>query len=253
MREPLPVGKVILGAFLVPWWKRGAFARRLTVPLVLIAALTLSWHYTADVLPQYANSALYCVYLLFFTLFAVRCHRLVLLDAQTTRFEILPEWTWRETRFAVWGLAVIVVFMAAWWLVITAVGMVVFNSPLRNVAETWAQWGITVLKIVPLYMCSRLAMIFPATAIDQKRDFKWAWTITRSNGWRLVIVVGLLPYLLSALVGLLWRDEATIVEALALTLISTGLFAVEIAALSLSYRELTNGSFEQPRPSEGSG
>jgi hypothetical protein len=40
-------------------------------------------------------------------------------------------------------------------------------------------------------------------------------------------------------VGLLYRGNATAVETAILTFLGSALFAVEIAALSLSYRELT--------------
>ena len=42
----------------------------------------------------------------------------------------------------------------------------------------------------------------------------------------------------SHLVGLLYRDEATAAEIVLLTVLGTALFALEIAALSVAYREL---------------
>ena len=79
----------------------------------------------------------------------------------------------------------------------------------------------------------------PATAVDRNVDLKWAWRLTKSQGWRLFIVVAILPWIISELVALLYRGDATAVETVVLTFIGTALFAVEIAALSLSYRELT--------------
>ena len=62
---------------------------------------------------------------------------------------------------------------------------------------------------------------------------------TRGNGWRLLLGVGGLPFVLSVLVGLIYRNDATTAEWLLLTILAVALFAVEIAAISLSYRELT--------------
>jgi hypothetical protein len=89
-----------------------------------------------------------------------------------------------------------------------------------------------------LYLVARLSLVFPATAIDRHVGLRWAWRMSRGNGWRLVVVVTVLPWLVSHLVGLLYRDEATAAEIVLLTVIGTALFALEIAALSVAYREL---------------
>ena len=89
-----------------------------------------------------------------------------------------------------------------------------------------------------LYLVARLSLVFPATAIDRPASLRWAWRTSRGNGWRLVVVVTVLPWLVSHLVGLLYRDEATAAEVVLLTVTGTALFALEIAALSVAYREL---------------
>ena len=47
--------------------------------------------------------------------------------------------------------------------------------------------------------------------------------------------------MIARLVDLVYREDATIVEAIAATFLATALFAVEVSAVSLSYRELTKG------------
>ena len=110
MTRRLDLGKVIAGAFLVPWWRRRAFARALAIPLALIIAYCVACSYAWPQLPQFALWLAWPLYGLLFSLFAVTCHRLVLLDAEEVAKRWRPSWSWRETRFflwmaSVWGLA----------------------------------------------------------------------------------------------------------------------------------------------------
>jgi membrane-anchored glycerophosphoryl diester phosphodiesterase (GDPDase) len=107
------------------------------------------------------------------------------------------------------------------------------------VFPTWTEWMSEAAKILALYVSARLSLVFPATAIDKRPDLKWSWNLTRNNGWRMVVVVGVLPWVIGMIVGVLYRENATVLETIVLSTLGIALFAVEIAALSLSYRELT--------------
>ncbi|MGH8669065.1 MAG: hypothetical protein ACREUN_09835 [Burkholderiales bacterium] len=240
MTAPLDLGKVIAGAFLVPWWRRKAFARALAIPVALMVALSAVFYYYAITqVPWYAALMTNVLYGLFFTLFAVTCHRLVLLDPESVAREPRLRWTRRETRFFLW--------VVAGWLVILALML-----PLLTVVlGVWAtasgspgdgpEWVYGVAQLPLLYLLGRLCILFPATAVDRDppADLRWAWRLTSGNGWRLLVIVGLLPWLLSWLVHFVHRSDATPLEWLLVSLLAMTLFAVEIAAVSISYRELT--------------
>ena len=106
MSKPLPVGKVLFGAFVVPWWNRAVFGRALAVPLGSIALLMLSWYYGKAYVSDVASWLLLAVYGVLFTLFAVACHRLVLLGSEFSTTRFVPRWSWRESRFFAWWIAV---------------------------------------------------------------------------------------------------------------------------------------------------
>jgi hypothetical protein len=235
----LDLGKVIAGAFLVPWWHRRAFARALALPLLLIVLHTVVWYYyVLPVIPEYAW-LVYAVYGLLFTMFAVTCHRLVLLDPESVASRWKPTWSMRETRFFFWiaglwgagliGILIALTVLAAVW------NWTIGTRP----DDDWTDWAVFALKIAGLYFFARLCMLLPATALDGKPSLRWSWDLTRSNGWRLMVVVGGLPVAFRYLVGFLYREDATRVEWLALTMVGVALVAVEIAAISISYRELT--------------
>lgn len=225
----LDVGKVIVGAFLVPWSQRREFARALAFPLVALAVLTLGWYFTAEKLPQWIMWPACLAYGILFAIFAVACHRLVLLDPR----RVHPGWSWREVRFLFWLVGMYLVYLAVWlpvWTVL--VNLTPGMSP---------DWTREPAVIPALYFVARLSLVLPAVALDGEVSFKWAWRLTRGNGWRLVVVVGVLPWAISQVLGLLYRADPTPVETVALTVIGIALFAVEIAALSISYRDLTTG------------
>ena len=238
MTVQLDVGKVALGAFLVPWWNRGAFAKALALPLVLLVALTVSWYYASGYLPQLSHWVLYLVYGALFVLFAVTCHRLVLLDPQVVASRIAPRWSRRETHFFLWMIGVWLIFAAVTFALTTAL----LNVWLPWVSEpnsTLFGWTVFLAKLPAFYLFARLCLVFPATAVDRNVDLKWAWSRSANNGWRLVLLVAVLPWVISHAVGLLYRGNASVVEIILLQFVACAFFAVEVAAISLSYRELT--------------
>ena len=240
MPERLDLGKVMVGAFLVPWWHRRAFARALAVPLLLLVAYSVFWYYFAvPALPAWTLWLVHGMYGLLFTLFAVKCHRLVLLDPESVGRQWQPRWTWRETRFFFWILSLWLAGLGAMLVILTViVNAWGFVAKLDGDGIEWVTFAV---KLVPLYVFARLCVLLPATAVDHQPTptLRWAWQLTEDNGWRLLIVVAAMPWLLSLLVGFLYRTDATTAEWLLLTVFAVALFAVEVAAISISYRDLT--------------
>jgi hypothetical protein len=97
------------------------------------------------------------------------------------------------------------------------------------------------IQLALLYPLARVCVLFPATAVDRDPlpNLRWAWDLTRANGWRLVVIVGFLPWLFAELVDLAYRSNASRLEWLLLSVLAIAFLAVEIAAVSISYRELT--------------
>src|SRR6266567_1291080 len=245
MPAQLEVGKVVLGAFLVPWWNRRAFVRPLAIPFSAIATLYLSWYYAQQYLPSLLSWLLAFLSGVLFVLFAVKCHRLVLLDPRSVAAQLKPQWSWRETRFFVWLLIV---------YVIVGTALVVASTLLLNVVlwiikplpENRLGWSVYAAQVPALYVFARLCLVFPATAVDRRVTLKWAWRLSKRNGWRLFLIVAVLPWVLSYLVTLFNREKASVMETVAITSVGVAVLAFEIAALSLSYRELTREEATKP-------
>jgi hypothetical protein len=239
MAARFDVAKVLVGAFAVPWWNRRAFARALALPVVSLATFTTVWYHAARSLPSYSGWAACLVWGLLFVWFAVTCHRLVLLDAATVASRLAPRWSRRETRFLLCLVGAWLACLGVFLLVAMGLANVAIWVLPHKPEDVPLEWVEVAGRVPAYYVFARLSLVFPATAIDRDVDFRWAWRLSRGHGWRMFIVVAILPWLISEVLAVLWRGEATAVETAALTLIGTALFAVEIAALSLSYRELT--------------
>jgi hypothetical protein len=231
------VAKVLVGAFAVPWWHRRSFARALAVPLASLAALSLGWYYLAKQVPTFVGWLACAAYGALFAWFAVTCHRLVLLDAQAVAARLVPRWSWREVRFMFWMTGAWLIFMIV--MLVTATAAMNLVPGVRGRPELWSDWIEPLSRIPAYYVFARLSLMFPAVALDRPVSLGWSWRLTKRNGWRVFIVVAILPWIISELVALLYRGDATAAETVVLTFLGTALFAVEIAALSLSYRELT--------------
>ncbi len=232
----LDIGKIVFGAFVIPWRDRHAFARVLWPLFLALICISLLWIHLPDTLRGRVVWVLYAIYWLLLVLFAVDCHRLVLLDPAARRLRALPSWSRRETRFALMSIALLVLA----GLAIYAASTVLLNLPWVRSAGEGAAARIVYLALVPAYyVFARLSVVLPATAVDRRIGLKWAWRSTKRNGWRLVVVVGVLPWLISEFVNLTYRSNPTIIETIVFSAFAYALTVVEIAALSLSYRELT--------------
>jgi hypothetical protein len=230
---------VVQEALLIPWQRRSAFAGTLAIPLALLAGLSLAWYFSAELVRRVEGwwlFFLHCgLFALFFTLFAVTCHRLVLLQPGWRGGIPVPRWSWREARFFYWVVTLWIAYLVVWWLGLLVAGNV---WPRDGNMRGWFDLIQFAASVPALYVVARLSLVFPATAIDRPAGLKWAWRTSRGNGWRLVVVVAVMPWLVSHLVGLLYREVPTAAEVVLLTVLGTALFAVEIAALSVAYREL---------------
>jgi isoprenylcysteine carboxyl methyltransferase (ICMT) family protein YpbQ len=126
----LPVAKIILEAFLIPWKRRYRFVSALLVPTAMMLFISVATYWIVSTLfnPTSASAAISEDQLLFvnsnpagftllvfvllitstavYTLYAITVHRLMLLGDNSVPRYGLFKWSWRETRFIIWAIAV---------------------------------------------------------------------------------------------------------------------------------------------------
>ena len=163
------------------------------------------------------------------TLFAVVCHRSIILGGDSLPNRLGLFWSARETGFLGWTVAIIIV---TWVLSIFTI-LVSLVSPFGQV--------ITALAIATflVYIYVRLAMVLPATAVEDSTSFDRAWALTSGNGFRIIFVIVLAsaPVWL-AVIALLFVFSTSFLSLILLMVARHALPLVAICALSVSYREL---------------
>jgi hypothetical protein len=232
--EPyLPVANVISEACWLPWAHRREFFKALFIPSLAILALQMSL--SGQTVPPAAGWMVFLVQVLLWTLFAVACHRLVLLGLQWPEVPVVPAWGWRESRFLGCMLVITAVTWGATWMILMTAGIVALNISETTFAATqrYLQW------LVGIYFFARIGPVLPAAAIGARIDFRETWRKTRGgNTWRLMVIVGVLPWIFGAISEPLSGDDPGVVRQVAAFAVATVFLAVEICALSVSYRRL---------------
>ena len=128
------------------------------------------------------------VWIGFWTMTAVSCHRLVILGVDSLPNAWGLYWSRRETRFLGWS------FLIAFSLGAVVLPPFVFLDLSLHFSvspDLRALGGLvfTVSVFCGAYVAARLSIVLPATAIGQRPTLKGSWRLSRSNGWRLVMVL----------------------------------------------------------------
>ena len=241
-QEPgrIPVISIIQSSIAIPWRKRAVMFRALLPISVILITLQMIRPVISTVLGSLTEFVILIPYVPAFTVFAVTCHRLILLGDDSVPWYGLSKWSKRESRFIGWSLL--------GWLALAAISMLVMffslglaGSSLQSLPVTWVEYAAYFVMIPGVYVVARFSILLPATAVDQRHDLTWAWETTERNGWRLVLVVGTLPFVL-------WYGPQLFVGALGRSSISSSIrpdvlcMLSRSLSLSLSFQYLTGHS-----------
>lgn len=243
--DPIPVFQIIRDAIIIPWHKRATMFRALLGISVMLIMANLIEPLGRKELGWISTFISVVFFGLAFALFAVTCHRLILLGDRSVPKYGLIRWSSRETRFV--GRTLLI-YLCAWVAaVVPSILAFQFIPYALALRPSWVMFAISFFAIIalPAYLFARLSVLLPATAVDERPRFAWAWDITRGNGWRLFLVVSVLPvalwlgpgYLVNYLVAHL--PKHSVIVYLLIYAAGCVLWVIEIAALSLSYQHLT--------------
>ena len=183
--NPLPILQTVLLSYAAIQRHWQSLLVGLVIPAACISIIGLA---TAELPanPLYALAEL-AISAPFYVLFAVVCHRTVILGSESlpNRFGIF--WSERELRFVGWSVALFLLMLVIAFFVgffLAAAAQAIPEGPLPILFYLVIWFGFT-------YLYTRLSMLFPATAIDERTNFERAWRLSDRNGIRMV-AVGLL-------------------------------------------------------------
>jgi len=242
----LPVIEIINEALLMVWQKRFMLFRALMATALAMAALDVAMRYGLKGVGG-VSLVILLVFLYWmlawavYTLFAVTCHRIVLLGETSVPKYGLLSWTSRETRFLGW---LFVLFFYG-LLIIGPVLLVTFGAVFLGVPffKGYEKYWFFLGAVGLIYVFARLAVLFPATAIGERRNTDWAFETTAKNGWRLVAATTLIAAPFPLGMHALPVDHSLLGDFL-MRLVDYAFMAIGIVALSLSFRFLSSTSPE---------
>jgi len=240
--QKLPIKSILALAIMVPVTQYKIFLKALILPATVLVFLQLLDIYVFSDSPD-SSLILSLLYFLVYCHFAITCHRLVLLNEKPSGI-VESLFLRRVLNFIGWLLILSIAtgFAAVPFIIILNFIIVDFNS-----SDNY--FLLFILVFIPvIFFMAKISLIFPAVAIDEQPKISWAWNATRNNGWRMFVVVGILPILFSWMQELISRNDSILLEDLVLSILSLIFLIIEISALSLSFKFFRESENESETP-----
>lgn len=179
----------------------------------------------------------------FYALFAIVCHRIVILGASSLPNPFGLFWSDRETRFLGW---IVKFTLLSWGLGLVMAPLVIGMKD--TVLGVDAVWHVYVLVGIPaMYLFSRTCLVFPATAVDQGASLREAWHLSAGNGFRLLIAILVpIPVLMAPMIlsTILFGDEYSVIDGVILNVVPFLMLTISTCVISVAYKKLsTSNSF----------
>jgi hypothetical protein len=233
----LPFLRVIAAAVYFAWSNKAELLKAISVPTLALVIVWGVWLTFSAELPYYFSWIFLLGYGLGFSFLAVTSHRLILAGDVDRYKSFNAKPGYRELRFLGWMIAIYAIKSLLEFVILIPFHFVNAGSVVDDGGKV-ADWVKQIASIPAIYVLARLSLAFPATAIDKSCSLRWSWIRTRGNGWRIFVVVGLFPWLTGMAIESMSREEATVLELVALSILTYIGLAVEIIALSFTYKEL---------------
>ena len=168
-------------------------------------------------------------------------------------------WSRRQSRFLLLSIVVslvIALVMVGGAFVAFAVSSL-FGVAQESIANTIFLPLYLVGLVCALVVSGRLALLFPAAAVDHQMTFGECWATTRGNGLRIAVIVFLVAIpiwgtasLLSAAIGYFFGQTNSLTALLLAGLVDQTLgfigVAVGVSALSIAYRAIMDAQGRAP-------
>jgi hypothetical protein len=187
----------------------------------------------------------------------VNCHRFFLLGPDEVRKMKFFHFSGNELSFFGWFVligifsAIVSAFFTAFIApFLGSIAPIFFESEDTRLAMLKMQLFAAVIQLPSTYLFAHLSMLLPSSAVGRRDvSVRWAWNLVKGNTLRMMVIVGVLPFLISMLISFLPSGDVFGIISVLLSLFAA---AITIGFLSLSYEFLNNTSLERDglEPSE---
>lgn len=240
----LPSLKIVVATIYFAWANKAELLRAISVPtlvLALMLAVGAALIILFDKPPRFLSWIFLFAFALSSSFFAITCHRLILIGSahRFKSFNAMPGY--RELRFLGWSILIYSV-VAILEIPFMAFAKTLVGESAEVEGGRIADWVKDIGSIPAYYVFARLCLVFPAAAIDGSPSLRWSWERTQDNGWRIFAVAGLFPWLIEKMIEFLFRNGATTLEQVLLSILFYIGLAIGIIALSFTYKEFEKRS-----------
>lgn len=185
----------------------------------------------------------------FYTLFAISCHRIVLLGEESVPARWGIYWSMRETRFLGWLLAISALVSVTTFLVFGVyMFLVLFVSNLIGFDLDSSRLYLVIVSIpiiFTFYFSLRFSLIFPAAATDKPIGIGDSWDMTIGHGVPLLFACAvpvLIAIILGYVLGFSLTGAGDILHISTRFVSSVAFGAIGVAVISVAYRQLACSS-----------
>ena len=242
-RHNVPVLKVLLESLRIAAKNAGPYSTALSVPtayFVGIFAVHQIFFFQANQLTEWI---FWVAYKLAFVVFAVTCHRLILIGMPDNPFQV--RFSARELKYVAALLVAVTALFCVYMILLTPLNVLLQGLYAFEFLklENWVFYEEDINdflqlagSFLSLYFLARFSLVFPSTAIDRRFSLRESWVCTQGNGWRIAVTLWAFPVLVKLIQ---WEtvtsDSPAMYKMLATLLFYVGL-ALAVFSLSLIYR-----------------
>ncbi len=245
MNNNLPVITTFLEALSLPF-KHYRMLLKAGLPIIITGGLsTVLIHFSVNeegnTLPIALGVLLAVAVVLSLVMAIVGCHRIFLLGDNVVEDASLLNWTGNEIQYIGWWM-----FIGLGAALVSMPFMLILIPFMMSSIEGFSKNQFVLIAVLSLgyapiyYVVSRWSLVLPSSAIDiHGKDLTWSWGLSSGNGWRLTLLISLLPFVTDIIFSLLPSYESLLFNLLqgALWLV---IGVVEVGLLSLSYKYLVS-------------
>ena len=183
--------------------------------------------------------------ILLFAWIGVAVHKLILApqSGQTTAHVFSIGTT---MSYGAWSTLLSIGLMVGVMLVGGAISSILVNTlPDFGTDKAMGTWILVAAGALATYFPARWSMVLPLVALDRSEGATWSWRSTRGNGWRVALLVYVLPWTFHLTMAKQVGPSSPLVLQIGASTAFSLVALIEVALLSFTFKALAEASADQ--------
>jgi len=227
--RPLPMIEVAKEAILFIWNNNKQIVDSIKFPCVLTIIISILINPVPEKMDLlWALSSIIQTYL--YIVIVVKLHRIFLLNE--TEYSFVGSFIWRKNNTSYLLTTIAIGLMVA----LISAPFVLIVPPLFGNSEANTKIYSAMILIPVGYVASRVSLVLPSIAINDKINFCESWNISKGNGWKVFILITLFPITFNTGLDLLYSNNIALRTLY--SLLGIIILLIEVIILSNTYKKL---------------